>query len=68
MLQSLSLLFLSAPSGYAQAAESIAQLSTADTTQTASTSLSGIPAALQGEAKQAVEQALRKSVEKTKVG
>lgn len=68
LLQSMSLLLLPAAPSYAQEAGPTAQLAAADTAQTASTALSGIPAVLEGEAKQAVEQALRKSVEKNKVG
>ena len=51
----------------AQAAAEAESLQTASTSEAASALQQGVPAALEGKAKLAVEQALRKAVDKTKV-
>ena len=67
LLQSIALLLLPAYSSLAQEATPPFQLAQPTFEQSANASPQGVPAALEGQAKQAVEQALRKSVDKTKV-
>ena len=51
----------------AQAAPEVDLLQTVSTSEAASALQQGVPAVLEGKAKLAVEQALRKAVDKTKV-
>ena len=66
LLQSLALLLLPAHSSTAQGAAPSSQLAQPALEQSAHAAPQGVPAALEGQAKQAVEQALRKSVDKAK--
>ena len=67
LLRAMSFLMLPVAATFAQEAGLATQPNMFDTQQSVTPNLVGVPASLEGKAKKAVEQALRKSVEKNKV-